>query len=292
MTVLCVAFGLASATAALAQQGKLCGLNNGKAATGQPILVGSVVGKTGPDDFSAGARAAKAYFDCVNKNGGINGRPIQYLIEDDQWKPEVAGQVARLVKDRVCRTGRTVFAEMTVISNRIAGGVASSPGLRRANASSRRIPLTNQVRFRATFLRSSGGEKTGHQEGRPRWPQHTEQRVWSCNLTNEWLKEKGLSGVSVLIDPGAPDPNSAVLEAVATGADTFLMTLPSGLAQAFLKAAQDQNLRDKYKWISPTPLYKQGIPEALGAYWSGKVHVAIELTPWDGSGPDGKRGRA
>jgi branched-chain amino acid transport system substrate-binding protein len=28
--------------------------------------------------------------------------------------------------------------------------------------------------------------------------------VWSCNLTNEWLKEKGLSGVSVLIDPGAP----------------------------------------------------------------------------------------
>ena len=113
--------------------------------------------------------------------------------------------------------------------------------------------------------------------------------VWSCNLTSEWLTDKGLEGVSVLMDPGAPDPNASLLEAVASGADTILMSLPAGLAQAFLKAAQDQDLRDQYKWISPTPLYKQGIPEALGDYWSGKVHVAIELTPWDGAGPDGKR---
>ena len=113
--------------------------------------------------------------------------------------------------------------------------------------------------------------------------------VWSCNLTNEWLKDKGLAGVSVLMNPGAPDPNSSLLEAVSSGADTILLSLPAGLAQAFLKAAQDQDLRDKYKWISPTPLYKKGMPEALGDYWSGKVHVAIELTPWDEGGPDAKR---
>src|SRR6476660_9327457 len=77
-----------------------CGLNNGTKASGQPIKVGAVVGQTGPDDFSASAKAAKAYFACVNANGGINGRPIEYLIQDDQWNPEVAGQVAtKLVKD-------------------------------------------------------------------------------------------------------------------------------------------------------------------------------------------------
>ena len=77
-----------------------CGLDNGKKAEGEPILIGAVVGRTGPDDFSSSARAAAAYFNCVNANGGINGRPIKYLVEDDQWNPEVAGQVAtKLVKD-------------------------------------------------------------------------------------------------------------------------------------------------------------------------------------------------
>ena len=37
----------------------LCGLGNGKKATGKPILVGSIVGQTGPDDFSAGAKARR-----------------------------------------------------------------------------------------------------------------------------------------------------------------------------------------------------------------------------------------
>src|SRR5882724_7539160 len=71
-----------------------CGLNNGKPATGEPIPIGSINGITGPDDFSASARAADAYFKCVNANGGTNGRPIKYLIADDQWRPDVAAQVA------------------------------------------------------------------------------------------------------------------------------------------------------------------------------------------------------
>ena len=37
----------------------------------------------------------KAYFDCVNENGGINGRPIQMLEENDNLKPEDAAAAAR-----------------------------------------------------------------------------------------------------------------------------------------------------------------------------------------------------
>ena len=48
-----------------------CGLNNGKSATGTPIPIGSINGVTGPDDFSSSARAADAYFKCVNANGGM-----------------------------------------------------------------------------------------------------------------------------------------------------------------------------------------------------------------------------
>ena len=101
-----LALGLVAAGSARAADA-LCGLDNGKKATGQPILVGAVVGKTGPDDLSSSAAAARAYFKCVNENGGINGRPIEYLIEDDKWNPESAAQAAtKLVKDRkVVATG-------------------------------------------------------------------------------------------------------------------------------------------------------------------------------------------
>ncbi|RYB99371.1 ABC transporter substrate-binding protein, partial [Ciceribacter ferrooxidans] len=55
--------------------------------------------------------------DCVNANGGINGRPIEYLVEDDQWNPEVAAQVAtKLVKDEevVALVGNASFVAMGV----------------------------------------------------------------------------------------------------------------------------------------------------------------------------------
>ena len=54
--------GLAGFSGAWAQAGLDCGLNNGKPATGEPIPIGAVVGKTGPDDFSASGQAAAAYF--------------------------------------------------------------------------------------------------------------------------------------------------------------------------------------------------------------------------------------
>ena len=87
-------------TPAAAASAPKCGLNNGKAATGQPIEIGAIVGKTGPADFSGSAQAAAAYFACVNANGGINGRPIHYSIEDDQWNPETAAQARRQAGQR------------------------------------------------------------------------------------------------------------------------------------------------------------------------------------------------
>ena len=71
-----------------------CGAGDERQADGEPIRVGAIVGETGADDFSSSADAAAAYFECVNAHGGINGRPIEYLVEDDRWDPEVAGQAA------------------------------------------------------------------------------------------------------------------------------------------------------------------------------------------------------
>ena len=49
-----------------------------------------------------------------NANGGINGRPVNYIVEDDAWSPEQAAQVgAKLVNDDqvVAMVGNTSFVE-------------------------------------------------------------------------------------------------------------------------------------------------------------------------------------
>ena len=64
------------------------------------------------------------------------------------------------------------------------------------------------------------------------------------------------------------------------------MNLPAGLAIAVLKAAQEQDLRDSYNWIAPTPLYDLSVPAAIGDYWDGKIYVQAELAPVSVNGPD------
>ena len=95
----------------------VCGANTGEAASGDPIIVGGIHGNAAPGDFSASTDAAKAYFDCVNANGGIHGRPVDYRVENDQWNPELAAQAAaKLVDDAgaVALVGNGSFIEMAV----------------------------------------------------------------------------------------------------------------------------------------------------------------------------------
>jgi branched-chain amino acid transport system substrate-binding protein len=69
--------GGASTTAAKpAANASKCGLGNAKKASGAPIKLGAIATKQPGTDFTDIPNTAKAYFDCVNDNGGINGRPI------------------------------------------------------------------------------------------------------------------------------------------------------------------------------------------------------------------------
>lgn len=291
-----VALILASGSAMAAPR---CGLNSGEKATGEPIRVGAVVGQTGPDDFSSSADAARAYFNCVNANGGIHGRPIEYLVEDDQWNPEVASQVAtKLVKDKgvVALVANGSFVEMGVNAKLYAdeGVMAMAAACAVAECfESKNIVSTNEGPLpssvgAAQWAVANLGSKNVVCIGL------TIPSVgpYSCGWTEKYMQSKGLAGSSLLLDPGAADMNASVLETVASGADTVLVNLPRGMAAAYLKAVEEQNLRDNFKWISSTPLYDAAVPAMLGAYWNGVMNVNIELTPIDGTGPDASNWRA
>ena len=62
-------------------------MGTGEKATGEPIKIGSINTNVPGIDFTWISSMAKAYFDCVNDNGGINGRPIEYIEEDEHIDP-------------------------------------------------------------------------------------------------------------------------------------------------------------------------------------------------------------
>lgn len=287
---ICASFGLAGQAMADTPS---CGMNSGEAATGAPIIVGGIHGNAAPGDFSASTDAAAAYFDCVNANGGINGRPIDYRVENDQWNPELAAQAAAtLVNDdaAVALVSNGSFIEMAVNAQTyvdegimvMAAACAISECFETAN-----IVSTNQGPLPSNLGATQyAQEELGATNVACIGLNIPNNGPWSCNESIALMEARGGSGSTILLNPGAPDVNSALLEAIASGADTILINQPAGLAIAILQAAQEQDLRDLYNWIAPTPLYDLTVPAALGDYWDGHVYVNAELAPLQVGGPD------
>ncbi|HJV76159.1 MAG TPA: ABC transporter substrate-binding protein [Noviherbaspirillum sp.] len=60
------------------------------------IVIGQAIDLSGPNasigrDYVAGI---KTYFDMVNSVGGINGKRVQYIVRDDQGRPEISARAA------------------------------------------------------------------------------------------------------------------------------------------------------------------------------------------------------
>jgi branched-chain amino acid transport system substrate-binding protein len=280
-------------TGGAAFAGPSCGANTGVAATGAPIVVGGIYSNGAPGDWSSATDAAAAYFACVNANGGINGRPIDYRVEDDQWNPEAAAAAAaKLVNDAkaVAMVGNGSFIEMAVNAQTyVDQGIMAMAS---ACAISECFETPNLVSTNQGPLASNLGaaqyaqEELGSKDIACIGLNIPNNGIWSCQAVIDYMTSKGGTGSMALLNPGAPDVNSALLEAVASGADTILMNLPAGLGLAVLKAAQEQDLRDSYIWIAPTPLYDLSVPDAVGEYWHGKIYVNAELAPVNMGGPD------
>ncbi|MCC6869220.1 MAG: amino acid ABC transporter substrate-binding protein [Burkholderiales bacterium] len=70
----------------------LTGAAAAQAPSGQPIRIGSTLALTGP--LSATAQVHKLvgeiYVEQLNKRGGLLGRPVEWIVRDDQSKPDLA----------------------------------------------------------------------------------------------------------------------------------------------------------------------------------------------------------
>ena len=289
------AMALATASGASAAEPK-CGLSNGKAATGQPIEIGAVVGKTGPADFSGSAQAAAAYFACVNANGGINGRPIHYSVEDDQWNPETAAQVAaKLVNDTkvVGMVGNSSFVECAANSkfyetNNVL--VIAGVGVPRDCFHSRNIAPTNG----GPRMSNIGAAQYMHDELKVKrlvciGPNIPNVGDWSCDGIAAYGKTRRHGGEN---HPGRSgfhgrhigDPGSHVVQA---GCDRLQYAEGSGHPAVRRRRAAGPG-RQGHSSPRPTSHYDASVPKAIGPYWNkgGRVFIQLELEPLDKKGGD------
>jgi branched-chain amino acid transport system substrate-binding protein len=290
--------GLASALAtmpAAAADAPKCGLSNGKAATGQPIEIGAIVGKTGPADFSGSAQAAAAYFNCVNANGGINGRPIRYSVEDDQWNPETAAQVAaKLVNDTkvVGMVGNSSFVECAANgkfyeSNNVL--VIAGVGVPRDCFHSKNIAPTNG----GPRMSNIGAAQYMHDDLHVKrlvciGPNIPNVGDWSCGGIEAYGKSVGMEVKTILFDPSSLDATSLILQAMAFKPDAIDFNTPKELGIPLYAAAEQQDLGGKVYLTAPTSHYDASVPKAIGPYWSkgGRVFIQLELEPLDKHGGD------
>ncbi|WP_293997683.1 ABC transporter substrate-binding protein [Sphaerotilus sp.] len=296
-TALALAATALCATSAQAQD--KCGLGNGKKATGEPIPLGAIVGKTGPEDFSSSSRAAEAYFKCVNANGGIHGRPIAYTVQDDTWNPEVAAQAAsKLVKDTkvVGMVGSSSFVECGA-NNKLyeqeGVAVVAGTGVPRACFYGKNYAAFNQGPRQSTIGAAQYIAETFKLKNitcvAPGIPGFGD---WVCGGVEAWGKANGVAVKQVIFDPGQLDGNAVALQVSATKPDGVVLGMPRGMMLPILTAAEQQDMGKTIKWGLPTSAYHTEMPKAAGKYWDGKLHIHMELQPLDQDGPDTRNWKA
>ncbi len=270
-----------------------CGDNSGKPATGEPIIIGAITGKTGPDDFSNSTKSAKAYFDCLNANGGIKGRPVKYLVEDDQWNPEIAAQLAaKLVNDEkaVLMVGNSSFVECGANADFYKkSGIVVIAG----------VGVPRECFFAANYAPTNAGPRVSMLGAMGYALDHLNAKsvvcigpnipnvgTWSCEGVTQLAKEKGLKAQIILMDPGTADSTSIILQAAASKPDVIILGLPKGVTVPLLTAAEEQGLNQSIKFLSAASAYDLSVPGTIGAGWDGNFTVNMEFNDLEAKTPD------
>jgi branched-chain amino acid transport system substrate-binding protein len=282
----------ASTTAKPAAQASKCGLGNGKKAAGEPIKLGGIATKQPGTDFTDITNAAKAYFDCVNDNGGINGRPIQYTFETEQTDPGQAAAAAKklIETEKVLGiVGNTSIIECTVnhkyyeakgyyvIGSGIAPECYGTSNFAAVNMGPR-----YSVDGAAQYLIRQGVKKIALDQS------NVPGTGYIAAGAQAIAKDAGVDFVNLKDNVPIQDANSVALKAVQAAGPNggVLLNFTPPEALKILQAAQRQGLQDRVKWACSTPCNTDFLADALGSAWDDKLGVNAELNLTDANGPD------
>jgi branched-chain amino acid transport system substrate-binding protein len=281
-----VGSGKASATKSV------CGAGTGKKATGKPIKIGGIDMLIPGVDFTTIGKFANAYFKCVNDNGGINGRPIKYILYNEQLNPTQQASLAKKLveSDKVVGiVGNTSFTEcgtnwkyyrskgFTVIGAGVQAECFGTPTFVESNMGPR---YSNIGAAQALVKR---GAKSLIVASPDTISAYADGGVLKVAQT------AGIKGQAFPIKLPITDANSTILQlvqAAGEGGGVILDFTPDS-APALMQAAIAQGLVDKVKWGSSTPIANEFMAGQFPQF-DGKMHINQEFGNINDGSPDEK----
>jgi branched-chain amino acid transport system substrate-binding protein len=269
----------------------VCGLGTGKKATGRPIKLGAINMLIPGVDFTTISKVAAAYFKCVNDNGGIKGRPIQYIQYTEQLNPAQEAALARKLvqSDKVVGiVGNTSFAEcgtnwkyykskgFVVIGAGVQAECFGTPSIAESNMG----PRYSNIGAAQALIRA-GVKKIAV----------ASPDTISAYADGGVVKLGAQRGVAVKLFPThlpVTDASSQLLQMYQFAGDGngILLDFTPDTAPAFMTAAISMGIVSKIKWGSSTPIantFMAGqFPQFDGHLWINSEFGLLDAS----QGPD------
>jgi branched-chain amino acid transport system substrate-binding protein len=237
--------------------------------------------------------------DWINARGGVGGRKIEMLIEDNKSDPKEAASAAEklIVRDKVPAIMGAWGSSMTL---------AAMPKLEEYG-----VPMVVETSSAASITKRgnpwifrisppSEMEALGLEQYVPKLgvkkadflAVNTDWGRGAVTAFGDILKKKGETvGVVEFMDQAATDMNAQLTKIKGSGGDTLFVTTAVEQITLILKQAQEQRLTRKIITTggssSPTQLIKQA-----GAAAEGSYHIVFFMPWFPESMPDGKLAKA
>ena len=271
------------------------------AQTAEPVKIGVIQPLSGPVAASGnyvrmGAEIAR---DWINARGGVLGRQVQLLIEDNKSDPKEAATAAEklIVRDKVPVIMGAWGSSMTLAAMpkleeygvpMVVETSSASSITKRGNPWVFRIspPSEMEALGLQKYLKDLGIKQADFLAVNTDWGRG------AATAFGDLLKKSGATvGAVEFMDQAATDMNAQITKIRADSADTLFLTTSVEQITLVLKQAQEQRLTRKVITTggssSPSQLVKQA-----GAAAEGTYHILFFLPWFPESMPDGKLARA
>jgi branched-chain amino acid transport system substrate-binding protein len=267
----------------------------------EPVKIGVIQPLSGPVAASGnyvrmGAEIAR---DWINARGGVLGRQVQLLIEDNKSDPKEAATAAEklIVKDKVPVIVGAWGSSMTLAAMpkleeygvpMVVETSSAATITRRGNPWIFRIspPSEMEALGLEKYLKDLGVKKADFLAVNTDWGRG------AVGAFGDVLKKSGAGvGLAEYMEQAATDMNAQITKVKAGGADTLFVTTAVEQITLVLRQAQEQRLTRKIITTggssSPSQLIKQAGPAAEGTY-----HILFFLPWFPEAMPDGKLAKA
>jgi branched-chain amino acid transport system substrate-binding protein len=271
------------------------------AAQAAPVRIGVIQPLSGPVAASGnyvrmGAEIAR---DWLNARGGVLGRRVELVIEDNKSDPKEAASAAEklIVRDKVPAIMGAWGSSMTLAAMpkleeygvpMVVETSSAASITKRGNPWVFRIspPSEMEALGLEPYVAKLGVKRADFLAVNTDWGRG------AITAFGEMLKKKGVAvGATEYMDQAATDMNAQITKIKGTGGDTLFLTTSVEQITLVLKQAQEQRLQRKIITTggssSPNQLVKQA-----GAAAEGTYHLLFFMPWFPEAMPDGKLAKA